>query len=84
MPDGLPTPRTTLRAAYVKVHVWCKACRHAADADLERLVVDGRGDTPLRDLRFRCSNCRGGLTDSHAALAACFVVMSKDSAVVPW
>lgn len=76
MPDGLPTPRTTLRAAYVKLHVWCKACRHAADADLERLVSEGRGDTPLRELRFRCSNCRGSLTD--------FVVMSKDSAVVPW
>jgi hypothetical protein len=37
MSDDLPTPRTTLRARYVCVHVWCKACRHSADADLDGL-----------------------------------------------
>ena len=31
-----------------------------ADADLERLVAEGRGDVPLRNLRFHCSNCRSG------------------------
>jgi hypothetical protein len=35
----------------------------AAPADLERLVVDGRGDVPLKDLRLRCSNCRGSMTE---------------------
>jgi hypothetical protein len=39
-------------------------------------VNSGRGDVPLTELRFRGSNCRGRLTN--------FVVMSKDSAVVPW
>ena len=34
----LPTPRTTLRARYVRVLVWCKACRHRRDADLPMLV----------------------------------------------
>ena len=63
MSDGLPTPRTTLRAGYVRVHVWCKACRRSADADLEALIRDGRGDTPLVRLRFRCGNCRGSMTD---------------------
>jgi len=76
MSDDLPTPRTTLRARYVCVHVWCKACRHAADADLEALVASGRGDVPLVRLRYRCSNCHGDMTD--------FVVMSKDSSVVRW
>ena len=28
LPHGLPTPRTTLRARYVRVLVWRKACRH--------------------------------------------------------
>ena len=53
MSDDLPTPRTTLRAGYVAVHVWCKACKHQADADLERLAAEGRGDVPLVRLRFR-------------------------------
>lgn len=72
----LPTPRTTLRAEYVRLLVWCKACRHQADADLQALVESSRGDVPLRSLRFRCTNCRGRLTD--------FVVMAKDSQVQPW
>ena len=59
----LPTPRTTLRARYVRVLVWCKSCRHRRDADLQALVDAGRGDVPLIHLRFRCSNCGSGLTD---------------------
>jgi hypothetical protein len=34
-----------------------------ADADLQRRVDEGRGDVPLRGLRFRCSNCASRLTD---------------------
>jgi hypothetical protein len=45
------------------VLVWCKACRHQADADLQRLVDTGRGDTPLIHLRYRCSKCRSRLPD---------------------
>jgi hypothetical protein len=59
----LPTPRTTLRARYVRVLVWCKACRHRRDADLQGLVDAGRGDVPLVHLRFRCANCGSRLTD---------------------
>ena len=60
---GLPTPRTTLRARYVALLVWCKACRHQAEADLQALVAAGKDDVPLKDLRFRCSRCRSDLTD---------------------
>jgi hypothetical protein len=59
----LPTARTTLAAGYVRVLVWCKACRHRANADLPALVASGRGDVPLRSLRWRCTNCRSQLTD---------------------
>jgi len=31
---GLPTPRSTLRAGYLDVLVWCKACHRQAPADL--------------------------------------------------
>jgi Zn finger protein HypA/HybF involved in hydrogenase expression len=61
--DGLPTPRTTLSARYVRVLVWCKSCRHRRDADLQALVDAGRGDVPLVHLRFRCSHCRSERTD---------------------
>ena len=66
----LPTPRTTLRTAYVRVRV-CKSCRRQRDADLQALVDAGRGDVPLIHLRFRCTNCGSGLTD--------FVVTSTES-----
>jgi hypothetical protein len=46
MTDTLPTPRTALHANYVRVLVWCKACRHPADADLDGLVARGHGDNP--------------------------------------
>ncbi len=71
----LPTPRTTLRARYVRVLVWCKACRHRRDADLQGLVDAGRGDVPLVHLRFRCSNCGSGLTD--------FVVTATEATGLP-
>jgi hypothetical protein len=70
MSDALPTPASTLAAGYVRVLVWCKACRHRADADLPALIAAGRGDTPLRELRFQCTRCRSRLTD--------FVVTGRD------
>ena len=52
---GLPTPRSTLRNdSGAQVLVWCKACGHQAEADLEKLVAEGRGDVPLIHLPFRC------------------------------
>jgi hypothetical protein len=62
-PDDLPTPRSTLRSRYARLLVWCKACRHQPEADLQALVAAGRGDVPPIQLRFRCSNCSGRLTD---------------------
>ena len=73
---ALPAPRTTLRARYVSLLVWCKGgCQHQAAADLHRLVESGRGDVPLIHLRFRCSNCGSDRTD--------FVVTSRDNPQ-PW
>jgi hypothetical protein len=66
----LPTPRTTLRAGYVRVLVFCNSCRHQADADLPAIVDAGHGDVPLTEPRFRCSQCGTDRTDfvvtSHA------------------
>jgi hypothetical protein len=71
----LPTPRTTLRTGYVRVLVFCNSCRHKADADLQAIVESGRGDVPLTELRFRCSQCGTDRTD--------FVVNSRDNPQ-PW
>jgi hypothetical protein len=71
MLDALPTPRSTLAVSYVRVLVWCKACRHQADADLPALISAGRGDTPLRSLRFLSSAqgfTGGGVQRYRAAL----------------
>jgi hypothetical protein len=57
-PDAheLPTPRSISRTGY-RVHVWCKACQHAKDADLAALIADCRGDVPLVQMKWRCGNC---------------------------
>lgn len=62
MSDDLPTPRSTVRSRYARVLVWCKACRHQREADLQALVDAGHGDVPLINLRFRCSNRGSRLT----------------------
>jgi hypothetical protein len=71
----LPTPRTTLRTGYVRVLVFCRSCRQRADANLQAIVESGRGDVPLTELRFRCSQCGTDRTD--------FVVPSRDNPQ-PW
>jgi hypothetical protein len=58
----LPTPRSISRTGY-RVHVWCKACRRAKDADLAALVDAGKGDVPLVRPRWRCRNCGSRLTE---------------------
>jgi hypothetical protein len=57
------------------VLVFCKSCRHQADADLQAIIDGGRGDVPLTELRFRCSQCGTDNTN--------FVVTSRD-VVKPW
>jgi hypothetical protein len=73
--DALPTACTTLRAGYVRVLVFCNSCRHQANADLRAIVLARRGDVPLTELRFRCSQCGTDRTD--------FVVTSRDNPQ-PW
>ncbi|HXB49527.1 MAG TPA: hypothetical protein VNW50_17320, partial [Streptosporangiaceae bacterium] len=54
MADGPPAARTTLRTGYVRVLVFCRSCRHQADADLRAIVEAGRGDVPLTDCCVWC------------------------------
>ena len=74
----LPTLRTTLRARYVRVLVWCKACRHQRDADLQALIDAGRGDvarlhhpwpkasrTPTTAISFAIISVRPASGDVH-------------------
>jgi hypothetical protein len=36
---------------------WCRACQQQRDADLQALIDAGRGDVPLRSLRWKCTRC---------------------------
>jgi hypothetical protein len=78
MTDTFPTARTMLpNDGWLCLWVWCKACRHRGAADLRAIVNAGRGDVPVKDLKFRCAKCSSRLTD--------FVVMSRDAlGVQPW
>jgi hypothetical protein len=76
MSDDLPPPRSMLRTGY-RVLVWCNACRHRDYSDLQRLIDEGRGDTPLIRLRYRCSNCAGGAQFTDW-------VVTNDYAPQPW
>jgi hypothetical protein len=71
----LPTARSMLAAKFLRLHVWCKACHHAADADLQALIDKGRGDVPLIRMRFRCAKCGSRLVES--------VVMPKPRVMKP-
>jgi hypothetical protein len=44
--------------------VWCKSCRFQRELSFKALVADGRGDIPIINLRFRCTNCGSHLTDA--------------------
>jgi hypothetical protein len=71
---SLPTPRTTLRAEYVRVLLASRACQRRRDADLQGFAEPGRGDIPLVELRWRCGKCGSARID--------MVCMSKDSHAV--
>ena len=62
--DGIPTARTARRTGYERVLVICNSCRHQAEADLQAIVESGRGDVPLIELQFRCSQCGTDRTDT--------------------
>ena len=44
--------------------VWCRACRFQRELSFRSLVNDGRGDIPIINLRFRCTNCGSRMTDA--------------------
>ena len=46
MTDDLPTARSMAPTGF-RIHVWCKACRHSVNADLDELIRAGKGDVPL-------------------------------------
>jgi hypothetical protein len=63
--------------SWLCIFVWCKACHHQAPADLQAIIDAGRGDVPVKDLKFRCAKCGSRMTD--------FVIMSRDAIrVQPW
>jgi hypothetical protein len=60
--DDLPTARSKAPTG-LRIHVWCKACRHSGNADLDALIHAGKGDIPLVRLKWQCANRRSGMTD---------------------
>ena len=58
----LPTARSMAPTGF-RIHVWCKACRHSGNADLDALIRSGKGDVPLVRLKWQCARCRSGTTD---------------------
>src|SRR3954464_1749973 len=63
MTDDLPTPRSMAPTGF-RIHVWCKACRHSGNADLDALIRAGKGDIPLVQLKSQCVRCRSSsMTD---------------------
>jgi hypothetical protein len=65
----LPTVRSTHRAGYLCVLVWCRACGRQDPADLQAIIDAGRGDRPLRDLKFRCTRCGSSQHTDHVTMA---------------
>ena len=61
---ALPTARSMLpNDSWLCLSVRCRGCLHQAFADLQAIVDAGRGDVPLKDLKFRCTKCGSRRTD---------------------
>ena len=72
MTDSLPTARTMLpQDGWLCLSVRCRGCLHQALADLQAIIDAGRGDVPIKDLKFRCTECGSSRTDH--------VVTSRDA-----
>jgi hypothetical protein len=57
-----PTAKTMLRQdSWLCLLVWGKACHRRSPADLRAIIDRGRGDVPLKDLKFRCPSAAPGL-----------------------
>ena len=68
---ALPTARSMLpNDSWLCLSVRCRGCLHQALAELQAIVDAGRGDVPLKDLRFRCTECGNSRTSA--------VVTSRD------
>ena len=52
-------PRPYLKSK-MRLVVWCKACRHQMEMDF---WMTRRGDAPLINLEFRCTQCRSMRTE---------------------
>ena len=68
--------RARLQAEYGAALSGCKACSHQAPADLQAIIDIGRGAVPLKDLKFRCTECSSRLTDH--------VTMTKQDGQPAW
>jgi hypothetical protein len=72
MPDDLPTARSMLpNDSWLCLSMRCRACFHHVLADLRAIIDAGQDDWPIKDLRFRCTECGSSRTDH--------VVTSRDS-----
>jgi len=70
--DNLPTARSMLpQDGWLCLFVRCRACFHQAPADLQAIVDAGRGDDPIKHLKFRCTECGYWRTNA--------VVVSRDA-----
>jgi hypothetical protein len=62
--DNLPTARNTLpKDSWLCWSVRCQACGRRGPADLQAIIDAGKGDKPLKDLKFRCARCGSRSTD---------------------
>jgi len=48
----------------LRLIVRCKACRRQRELSGADIVAMGKGDVPLVNLKWRCTNCGSYLTDS--------------------
>ena len=85
MTDRLPTARTMAPIGF-QIHVWCKACRHSGNADLDALIRSDKGDIPFVRLRWQCelSPRNDGLRGDRRALWAGEPRRSGQDRFVTW
>jgi len=65
MTDNFPTARSMLpQDSWLCLSVRCHGCLHQALADLQAIIDAGQGDKPLKDMKFRCTECGSSRTSA--------------------
>jgi uncharacterized protein YlaI len=69
-PGTIPTTADNIVRAQAVVWLMCANCDREAKADLAAIIQKGLDDTPITNLKFKCSACGSRTVHPHLSSAS--------------